>query len=262
MRGNSIIWGAALVLLGALLLLSNLGLITLNIWGVFWPVAMILFGVWVLWGVAFRRDAPAEHRTIPLEGAGHARVRLKHGAGRLNVSAGSEPGALASGEFGGGLDLRTRRDGELLEVEMQIAQANWGPWNWSPGRLDWTVGFTRDAALSLYFETGAGEARLDLTELRVTDLSVHTGASSTDIYLPANAGLTQVTLESGAASTRLHVPAGVAARIRFDGGLSSLTVDPARFPRSGEFYQSTDYETAANRVDMRLQAGAGAVEVR
>ncbi|MBM3130374.1 MAG: hypothetical protein FJ009_17315 [Chloroflexi bacterium] len=38
----------ALILIGALLLLGNLGLLAFN-WNMVWPLALILFGVWLVW---------------------------------------------------------------------------------------------------------------------------------------------------------------------------------------------------------------------
>jgi hypothetical protein len=39
-------------------------------------------------------------------------------------------------------------------------------------------------------------------------------------------------------------------------------VDQSRFPRVGAAYQSPNYETAPNRVEMDIHVGAGSVDVR
>jgi hypothetical protein len=114
----------------------------------------------------------------------------------------------------------------------------------------------------LALEVGASENRLDLAALRVTDLSIKTGASSTTLTLPAQAGHTRVQIESGAASIRAEIPPGVAARIRGTMGVGTLNVDTTRFPRRGGEYVSDDFETAANRVDLTVEGGVGSVDVR
>jgi hypothetical protein len=43
--------------------------------------------------------------------------------------------------------------------------------------------------------------------------------------------------------------------------LGSTQIDEARFPRIGDIYQSLDYATAENRVDMDIQAGVGSLRV-
>jgi hypothetical protein len=98
--------------------------------------------------------------------------------------------------------------------------------------------------------------------LIVTELDLETGASSTDVRLPENAGTTRVKAESGAASLNFVVPAGVSARIRTSAGLASIEIDELRFPRRGNYYESPDYDTAINRVEMELEAGIASVTVR
>jgi hypothetical protein len=68
-------------------------------------------------------------------------------------------------------------------------------------------------------------------------------------------------VSSGAASVNIRIPQGVAARIRWRGGLSSINVDPSRFPRFGDTYQSPDYDSAANKVDLDVEMGVGSVTV-
>jgi hypothetical protein len=96
----------------------------------------------------------------------------------------------------------------------------------------------------------------------VTKLAIKTGASSTKLTLPANAGYTSATIESGAASVDVQLPEGVAARIRSRGGLSTLDMDRQKFIRSGDAFQSSDYETALNKVDLDIQMGVGSVSIR
>ena len=262
-------WGIILIAIGLLLLLDNLGVFgDLDVWGVFWPLLLIGFGAWVLLGV-FHRGRPAEigRASIPLEGASQARIKIQHGAGRLTVGAGAGPDELAAGDFAGGLDYTAHRDGDALEVSMKIETTAWAsagfPWNFGPGSaLDWNVRFNDRIPLALKLETGASESTLDLAGLRVTELKVETGASATRITLPASAGLTQVKVSSGAASVNIRVPEGVAARIRVESGLAGIAIDGNRFPRVGGIYQSPDYDTAANKADIKIETGVGSVDVR
>jgi len=255
-------WGLLLIVFGLVLLLDNLGLLgNIDVWNLLWPFFLIALGAWILLGTIFRRAPEREHASIALEGAQSARVRVQHGAGRLEVSAGAGIGLLAEGDFTGGLGHGSKVQGNALEVKMSPPEQIF-PFAWSPGTsLDWSFGLTRDIPLSLDFETGASESRLNLRELRLTELRLKTGASATTIDLPANAGYTRVSVESGAASVNINVPEGVAARIQTKGGLSTIQVDSQRFPQTGGVYQSADYETAANKVEMDIQMGVGSVNI-
>jgi hypothetical protein len=116
--------------------------------------------------------------------------------------------------------------------------------------------------LSLQVQGGAADAELDLRSLKVTDLAIELGASSVRVQMPAEAGLTRAKLKAGAADLRIEVPEGVAARISSRGGLSSFNIDERRFPRQGDYYISPGFDTATNRIEIDVDAGAASVRVR
>ena len=132
------------------------------------------------------------------------------------------------------------------------------PWLEQPSR--WTIGLTTEVPLDLRVDTGASKATLDLGGLRLRSLDLQTGASETRVLLPRAAGATTVTAQAGAASLTIEVPAGVAARIRTRMALGAQ-IDQVRFPVSGDGYESPDYATATNRVDIDVQGGVGSFRV-
>ncbi len=266
---NSLFWGVLLVLFGGLLLLNTLGILSIHVWNLIWPLFLIMLGAWVLLGVLIRpsdRDRVAENAVIPLDDARQAVIQIHHGAGQLIIGDGTDPGTLVQGSFGGGLDYRRSGTGGQVNLDLRPrhdGSVMWGfPWIWpSRGYLDWNLTLARDIPLKLRLETGASESRVNLTDLCVEDLNLHTGASSTELTMPVHAGFTSAKLEAGAASVNVHIPGGVAARIRTSGGLSSISVDTSRFPRQDGVYTSPDYSTAQNKVDLTIEIGAGSARV-
>jgi hypothetical protein len=114
----------------------------------------------------------------------------------------------------------------------------------------------------LNLQTGATEAHLDLSSLRVSNIEMSVGAATTSIRLPEKAGLTTMHVSGGASTITLDIPQGVAARIQHQGGLSTLNVDQNRFPAVGEGqYRSADYDTAPNKVDITLETGVTTIQV-
>lgn len=267
MSRSRVFWALVLLLLGFLLLLKNTGLLEFEVWPLFWPSILILVGVWFLWD-SLSRTPPAENKKayIPLDGAEEARIHIKHGAGRLEVSGGSAPDHLLSGTFGWGLEKEVHREASKLDVLMRPSLGIFPdvifPWTWTSGHgLDWTVACNEEIPLDFVFETGAGEAILDLSHLQVREISVHTGASSTTVKMPQNAGQTSMKLGAGVASVVVQVPDGVAARIKSVGGLSSVNIDQGRFTKKGDEYISEGYHDAENKTDIRIETGVGSVKI-
>ena len=267
MRGSSIFWGGVLILLGIFLLLDNLGLLAVfgvSVWNLVWPAFLILLGLWFLWGTVFRRPIADEQVSIPNQGADAARIRLDHGAGRLYINAGAQAGNLLEGTFTGGLDHRVRLNGNTLQVELRVPAQNFMffPFWWNSGSGHrWDLVLNRDISLDLDIKSGANEARLDFSDLLVKDLRLQTGASSTDLTVPAYAGYTRAEVKTGVASVTIYIPATVAARIQSRGGLSEVKIDSNRFRRTGDRYESPDYETAENKIDLSIEVGVGSVKV-
>jgi hypothetical protein len=108
---------------------------------------------------------------------------------------------------------------------------------------------------------GANKSMLDLRDMSITDLKLETGASDTKLTLPSK-GRFRADLDLGAASLEVIVPDGLSARIHASVGAVDMKVDQARFPRNGNYYQSSDYDTAVNSVDMTIDAGAASIQVR
>ncbi|MGA9533924.1 MAG: LiaF domain-containing protein [Anaerolineales bacterium] len=262
-RGRTF-WGILFLLGGGLLLMDNLGLLPASAGRLFWPLLIILVGVWILLrGSRGGTAGEAEVRQEPLADSTRARFRLQHGAGRLQVTGPCGVDELFTGEFVGGIDANVRRVGEAAEVNLSVPSDSWMELPWAGGRgFDWDLRLNGQIPLSMTLETGAGETTLDLTELRVSELKLKTGASSTEVRLPAHAGLTDIKVEAGMAAVTLIVPIGVAARIQSKSGLVDMQVDRARFPVSESGYKSTDYETAENRLDIDVQAGVGSIKIR
>lgn len=293
MRNGNIVWGAILVLGGGLLLAQNLGLIPpgVNMWNVFWALALVAWGVWLLLRSNNRTSAvmppsdgtratiegrPVDPRAqayrLPLEGARQARIHIQHGGGQLRIDNNSAPDELLSGTFSGGVDPQVRRGTEEVEVDLRPAQGAFpNALGFADrGGLEWNLGLNPNIPLRLDLEVGASRNFINLRDLQVKDLRLQTGASESEIDLPNRAGEMRAEIHSGMASVIIRIPENVSAHIRARGGMSSLSVDAARFPRmdgggglmsGGGEYRSVDYEVSGNRVDLTIEAGMGSVRI-
>ncbi len=108
---------------------------------------------------------------------------------------------------------------------------------------------------------GANKSMIDLHDMNITDLKLETGASDTRLTLPAH-GRFKADLDLGAAALEVIVPVGLSARIRTSTGAADVKIDESRFPHSGGYYQSADFDSASNAVDITIDAGAASIRVK
>lgn len=263
MRRGSLFWGFLIIILGGLLMLENLGFfesLGFSVWNLFWPLVIILVGIWFLWSATWgKRSLDVEEVAIERGAAQSSRVAFKHGAGKLLVRSGSRQENILEGKFTGGLDFDKKSNGERLDLVLKVPTRNFP---WMPGEyrgLDWDVVLNPDTKYSLEVSSGANETRLLLGDVLLDELILEISASSTYVELSNRSQFTRVNVRSGAASLEFRVPEGVSARIRSTGGLSSLNVDQTRFPHRGRVYESPDYETATQRVEFDLESGLASI---
>jgi hypothetical protein len=290
-----------LIAVGSIFLLQNLGVLPWNLWGQIWrlwPLALVLIGLelllggrvrgaalaaltlvlllvgaWALTTLTWSRGGPWELRTFdqPLEGATQASVRAEFGAGQLQVGA-LEPGdgRLSSMTFEGPVRAmsapRFSIQNGRAELRYAFDRHGFGPpsfFGMADQGMAMGLQLARDVPIDLRLTMGAAQSRLDLSKLKLRQLDVETGASSTWLRLPEAGGATTARLEAGAASIEVELPEGVAAEVRYDGGLSTVDVENPRLQPAGErVYRTADYPTNPNRVDLRIDSGVTTVTIR
>ena len=252
-------WPVAWIVIGVILLLSTTGRIgqgPAELVAEYWPWALIVLGIWFVIGAVIPAGRPlTDSLAIPLAGTADAGIRIRFGAGTLTTRP-AGGGHLVDGEFEGGVIHRLIGPGRVeLEQDTRYGLP------WLDRTSNWTVGLTAEVPLDLKIDAGASRAALDLRDLRVRTLDLQTGASDTRVLLPRAAGATSVKAQAGAASLTLEIPTGVAARIRTQMALGTTQVDQTRYPRTAAGYESPDYATAANRVEIDVRGGVGSVRI-
>jgi hypothetical protein len=201
-------------------------------------------------------------------------VTLRFGAGQLDVGPllNAGPDDLASMTYDGPPQTAPEAQYSVangtgrLNYQVSGRAGSFLPFlsNRGPGSGEPRLGVTLrpNLPLSLTVQTGATQARLDLSQLRVGTLEVSMGAADTWVRLPEGAGTTTAHFSGGATSLTLEIPNGVAAQIRTRGGLNTVSVDQSRFPAAGsDVYRSPDYATAQNKADITVETGVSTIRV-
>jgi len=260
MRRDNIFWGSVLIVLGLLFFLQLQGIIP-SVVPYLWPLALILFGGWLILSVYWRPVSSADEKfEIALREAKNVRYRFSHGAGQIVINGGAPTGKALVGSSAAGMKEGSHLDGDRLDVRIE-AGASFIPFV-GPSDGTWRFQLTQDVPVTLKVETGASQLDMDLTDVLASHIELSTGASNSNIIMPAH-GASLLDLNAGAASISISIPEGVSGRVRIKEGLTSLNVDTNRFPQvDSRLYQSVDFDTATDRAEVSVEAGLGSITVK
>jgi hypothetical protein len=281
-----------LVILGLLFLLSNFGMIDQNIWELFWrlwPLWLVAVGIdlllgrrpaWGTWiGIGFLVLVlgggywahnsflnPANGDTVvseqwvqPLGTARKALITLRTGVGTFDLQA-LPPGSqdLAAYTIAHSDREEITRDASTSGDTLYFTLRSRTPAGAVSGQEDhWDLKLAPDVPLDLRLDVGVSTTTLDLSGLAVTNLELKSGVGRTTVTMP-DQGKVTAHIESGVSSVRIYLPRSMAYRIQAQTGVGRVEVNGERIRGSAV---STDFERAANSLDLTVQAGVGSVEL-
>jgi hypothetical protein len=232
--------------------------------------------------------------SAPLDGATTATIDINTGSGNLTIDqlpAGEQVLASGSLEYfekqGRPIQSVSSHDGEtLLKLTGGGAGQPWFhfPWAACNGATHWQIHVNPAVASDIAAHSGGGNVKLKLAGLAVTHVSADTGGGNMDIVLPEHAsnlhvaartGAGNVTLEmgsdvrgsntidadSGAGNVVVRLPRSMAARVHATSGLGKVVVDYGFAKLDGNSYETAEFDTADDKVEMTLKSGAGNVIV-
>ncbi|MEZ4863790.1 MAG: LiaF-related protein [Caldilineaceae bacterium] len=295
-RKASLFGPLVLIGVGILLLLSNLGVLDLNLWELlfrFWPLFLIAAGLDVLIGrrtnsgaliallliigvvvgsiwlgyVSSTSFESVSGQTIAqaLEDAARAQVKIESSVSQMKIGAATDPTQLVTGNIALHNNEELKHDFQLSNgIAYYTLQSDSHSFILpSFGRREdglWDLQLNPKVPTDLNISTGVGSATLDLSLLNLTGLAVDTGVGSVEITLPARGNFT-ASLHGGVGELAVLIPDTVAARITANAGIGSVQVD-GDYSHQGGVYTSPNYDSAVDRVDLSVDGGIGSISVR
>lgn len=296
-RRPPILGPVILIGIGILALFQNFDILPGNFWQTIWrlwPLILVLIGVEIIigqmrmpWGLSFllalvviagtvggvvyfasqtseeTAVSAGDMRRIErdLQGATSATVQLSFGAGTLHLGSVSG-GQVMVGDFAQArahVDYSVSNGRATLRVDIPDDQMV--PFFTTGRGNEWRVQLNNGIPIDLRVEAGASTNDLDLTDLKLSQLQVKAGVSANTIRL-ARTGKYEARISGGISTTTVEVPEGLAARIKVEGGLSTVNINESRFPRSGDLYESTNYDSASDKVDLVIESGLSTITVK
>lgn len=282
---DAVFWGLLLVAGGVLLLLGNLGVIDVNWGGILrlWPLLIVAVGlsilasahwVWkilsglfilgtlflVVWiGAGFyspdTSSQSSQSASVKAErNIDSAEVTLEAGASSLAINSSNTSRIVEASLRGENsrIEEKSRRSGSVQKVTLfNETEGAWWPGNWSS---DWDVTLSERLPLKLTVDAGASSIDADLSQVKLTDLVVDSGASTATITLGNRVRTTNVTLDAGASTSTLRIPKSSGIKATFDGGLSSRNIVGLEEQQDGTF-QTKDFDKATHKVIIEVEGG-------
>ncbi|MCP4543611.1 MAG: hypothetical protein GY832_41390 [Chloroflexi bacterium] len=189
---------------------------------------------------------------IPLTEAESATVEVLFGAGDLEIDVGDSD-LLFSGNFRYNVrewEPKVSYEDNLLIVQQGSIDEDWAIPTGNTHN-EWELEFSPDIPLKITVNVGAGDARLDLGGLQLTEFDLEVGAGDFDVRFddPNPVEMSELTLDTGAAKLDVRgIGNASPERVTVNGGVGDITLD-----FTGDWSGS---------ADVRVTAGVGAVTLR
>jgi uncharacterized membrane protein len=278
MRNHSRMFvGVLLIVIGAVFFLKMIGVLNFSIWSGFryyWPVGLILVGValilrmkWlallflfltILFWVLYLGSSSEEYRTVtkyvPADDITTADLKVSYGAGDLSITDGSSENLIKHTAKTADLndpEINVKKTGDNAEINIERKSASLRFWN---VKDEWELEISPDVIVNLDLNYGAADAKINLENLKVDNLAIDTGATSTEITFGSYP--IKADIHTGASSISLKFPEDAGVMIEVDGGAISTKLDG--FTKEDGKYFSENYEPGD--IEVKIDAGASSIE--
>ena len=240
------------------------------------------------------KNVLTEKLSEPLNGETRVEVDIHAGDGNLTIDrlTGGEQ-VLTSGTLqyfeNQGLPARTLDSSNGVATLMLRGGAAGRPWFRFPwaacnGATEWQIHINPMVSSEITAHSDGGNVKLNLAGMAVARVSADTGGGNMEVVLPDNTtnlnlstqtgagnvvvessgvlkGSNLINAKSGAGNVDVRIQNGIAARIHVTIGVGVAIVDPRFSKIDKNTYQSPDFDSAADRVEVTVQSGAGNVSV-
>lgn len=291
--GAKLIWGVLLIGAGLILLLSNLGVVSINLSSLWklWPLIIIVIGLsvlsikgwlgkviyslaalvialvtwFVLTGTVAEDNSDNKSQDIAISSSVDAvkKLDLSIDSGASSLVLGSHNGSeLVKGSLETKitkLNQQSQTDGDTQKIKLSFDR-NWMDWRFDkPDKL--SLELTKKLPTKLTINTGASSIDADLSEVNLESAKVDAGASSVKLKLGNKAKTSSVDIDTGASSIDIDVPSSVGVKVTLDEGLSSKDF-PSNFKEIDKTtYQSENYDNAEKKINISVDMGVSSFKI-
>ena len=250
------------------------------------PVVFIVLGLGGACGERIEPgDLTVETHELGLEGAQRVSAEIDMAFGKLTVVGGSRD--LLDAEFTYNIEdwkpvIDYEVDGDVGELVLKQPESR-GRTFGRGVRNEWRLAFGDDAPLDITMEVGAAGCVMDLGGVPVSRMNLKFGAGDVDITIGDSPTLQDMKLEAGAGNIRVDLRGdwGVDLNARIKAGVGRVVIDLPQdtgvrietskgigkvslsgLHRRGDYYVNDAYGKTDVELDLKVEAGVGAIELR
>ncbi len=206
-------------------------------------------------------EMQTETRAVELGDAKRVQVEIHMGAGELRVGGGAAQ--LLDAE------LAYNVPGWKPEVDYQVAgdegrlairQPSGARGPRGPGRYEWDLRLNNNVPMTLSVELGAGQSKLLLGSLELTDLVLNMGVGETLVDLTGdwNSDL-RARIRGGVGQATIRLPRDVGVRVHAEGGIGAIHAND--FRKDGNTYVNDAYGKSKITLDVDVKGGVGEIRL-
>lgn len=290
---GKIFWGLLFIVIGALVLLGNFNVITVdwgNLWRL-WPIMIILCGLSILsfknwiWRIATivlilatmaMIVVVATSNTDLLSGTykqydsfvqyknnevSKSVVNIEAGASNVDLDSKDQDEIVTAklkSSFASLTSLSTINDGvQTTNLGMDTKNSQW-----FSGSLksDFDIYLDRSVLTDVVIRAGASSVNVDTTFVKLNSLSLKSGASSIDIKLGSILDNSNIAIESGVSSITIKVPTGVGLRLSLESGLASNKLNDLS-KVDDNTYESADFANSIKKINIVAKIGVSSFDI-
>lgn len=163
--------------------------------------------------------------------------------------------------FGNSFKLEDEVKDDVHEINFNMRSKNNSSIKMAKGKgNDVYLKLNKKPIWDLELKIGAGNLDFDLSDYKVKNLEVKTGAAEIDLKVGSLVKETAIDVESGVAKIKIKVPKSSACEIVLDGALNAKDFNGFDKQSSGR-YKSDNFDTATNKITIKIKSGLSAVTV-
>jgi len=226
-----------------------------------------LFGDWNTWGSSLNNKVYSETLSGDFDAKAVKKVNVTVSTGAITLLVKELPDNTKADTLYeiktadmGKIDVTKNVKGDTLTLDIKETQT--GMHFVRPvtnRRLE--LYLSKSVILDLNVDSGASKVALDYSKLKVQGSDINIGASSGDIFLGDMVARQTLLLNAGASSLTFHVPVTLGVDATFDGGVSTITSEPALdITKSENNYKSTNFDTKVSQIVITGNTGVSSIK--